>query len=244
MNLAKNITYSGIFLICIFFYACKKDIVRSTTANLLVINASPNSSTINFLQNLKPLGSFNYITGLNPPLSSVTIDSGFHNYKLQNGGNEIASWLYSNRGFHYSLFVYDSASANRVKYFFTQDNLDTVGLGRQCKLRFMHLAPDLDSLDIVTPKLSNPAQDSSIAAYSNLKYMGTAAQAQIQNASVFNTFPGDTAITLRIRRRIDNSTARSYTFNFVKGKVYSLVVKGYNARSGRDSLSMSIITHN
>ncbi|MBX9784005.1 MAG: DUF4397 domain-containing protein [Chitinophagaceae bacterium] len=231
-----------IVVICFLLLpGCNKDKVRSTRVNLRVINASPNSSAISFLQNLNTLGSFNYVTGINPSLPFLVIDSGFNNYKLRTGSNEIASWLFSNTGYNASFFICDSAVSARVKYFFLKDNLDTTGLGRQSKIRLVQLSPDLDSVELVTTRPSNPASDSPLVSRS---YFGKFTQAGVLGASDFQNFYGDTTVTIKIRRRINSSIARTYQFRFGKGKIYTMVVKGYDARSGKDSLSLSIITHN
>lgn len=232
-----------VIIFCLAVLSCKKDRVRGTQASLSVVNASPNSNGIALLQNLNSINTYNYVNGVNANAGYVLVDSGFQNYKLRTGTNEISNFLFANNGLQHSLYVFDSAVAGRVKYFFLNDNLDTAGLGKQSKIRLVHISPNLDSLDLVTihPTLGT---DSVIANYSNVPYFGKYDQATVIGASSFNNFPGDTVITVRIRRRVNNTIARSYQFNFVKGKVYSLVVKGYDGRTGRDSLSMSMITHN
>jgi hypothetical protein len=233
------------FLILIFiigFIACKKDKVRGTQASLSVINASPNSNGIELLQNLKSINNYSYTNAFNTTAGYLTIDSGFQNYKLRSGNNEIASFLFANDGLQHSLYLFDSAVAGKIKYFFLNDNLDTAGLGRQSKIRIVHVSPNLDSLDLVTLHPTRPGVDSNI--YSNVPYFGQLEPDAISGAGGFNNFPGDTVITLRLRRRRDNVVLRSYQHNFIKGKVYSLLVKGYDGRVGGDSLSMSIITHN
>jgi hypothetical protein len=231
-------------LVSFFLLAgCKKDQVRSTRTNLLVINASPNSGAIELKQNLNSIGSFNYLRGLSLRGAYLQLDSGFNNYQLLAGSNTIANWVYANTGFHQSLFIADTATAARVKFFFLKDNLDTTGLGvqKRCKIRVIHLVPDLDSLDFLTNSLINPAADSVILVKKS--YLGVANESAIADASNFFTFFADSAVNFRIRRSINNSVARSYRFNFERGGVYSLVLKGYHARSGGDSLSLSIVQH-
>ncbi|HEX4957601.1 MAG TPA: DUF4397 domain-containing protein [Lacibacter sp.] len=231
-----------IIIFCLAVLSCKKDRVRGTKASLSVVNASPNSSGIELLQNLNSINTYNYINGLNGQSGYIMIDSGFQNYKLRTGNNEIASFLFANEGLQHSLYVFDSAVAGRVNYFFLNDDLDTAGLGKRCKIRIVHISPNLDSLDFVTQHPTRVGVDSAI--YSDVPYFGNYDQATLLGVSNFTNFPADTLITLRIRRKINNTIARSYQFNFVKGKVYTFVVKGYDGRAGRDSLSMSIIKHN
>lgn len=230
-----------IIVLCFFLLSCKKDRVRGTKTSLSVVNASPNSNGISLLQNLNSINTYNYINGLILPASYVMVDSGFQNYQLRAGSNELANFLFTNEGLQHSLYVFDSAATGSVKYFFLNDNLDTTGLGKQSKIRIVHLSPNLDSLDLVT---IHPVSGADSVIVSKVPYLGKYNQATVVGASTFTNFPGDTTMTLRLRRSSNNSIARSYQFNFVKGKVYSLVVKGYDGRAGRDSLSMSIVAHN
>lgn len=232
------------FVIVVFsVVACKKDKVSSTTVRLLVVNASPNNSGLSLQQNLKSLGVFNYLSGMSPAPSFVTVDSGFQNYKLFNGAAEIASWVYANDGLNYSFFMFDSAVAGRLKYFFVKDNLDTAGLGTRAYIRLIHLSPDIDSVELVTNKKGNPAEDSSLLV-NPVAYYGAYNQSVLSGSGAFTPVSGDTTLTVKIKRRQNNSVARTYQLRFSKHKIYSLVLKGYDARGGKDSLSLSLVPHN
>jgi hypothetical protein len=222
--------------------ACKKDMVRSTTTQLKVVNASPNSGSLLLKQNLKYAGSFSYLTGLLTSSTTITIDSGFNNYKIVQGSNEIASWIFSNNGLNYSLFICDSAINSRIKYLFIKDDLDTTGTGRNAKIRLIQLSPDVDSVELVTIRKSNPTQDSVLI--SNLEYFGKFSQTTVESFGTFFPIVSDSSLVLKIRRKSNNSIARAYQLSFSKHKFYSLVLKGYDARAGKDSLSLSVITHN
>jgi hypothetical protein len=232
-----------ILVISLFFlFACKKDKVSSTTASLLVVNASPNSGNLVLQQNLKSLGAFSYLSLFNSNASLITIDSGFHNYKLLNGSSEVASWLFANDGLNFSFFVCDSAISSKVKYFFMKDNLDTTGLGNRAYIRLVQLSPDLDSMELVTNSITNPSSDSLLIG--NLNYFGKFNQSSLINFGTFFPVSGDTSLTIKIKRKLNQSIAKTYQISFKKHKIYSLVLKGYDLRTGRDSLSMSVITHN
>ncbi len=235
----KNLIY---LLTLLLMISCKKDRVPGTTAEVLFINASPNAGTIELLQNLRSVGTFPYITGLQPSVSYAKIDSGFNNYKLRSSSNDLATWLYSNTGNKLSFFVTDSAVQSTVKYFFLTDNLDTTGLGKRSKIRFVHLSPDIDTVDVVTTRPSDPAQDS--AVFNSIIYAGNYTQSQVQSTAAFQNFYADSVVYIKIRKRSNNNVVKQYQFNFQKAAVYSLLLKGYLARSGSDSLSLSIIRHN
>ena len=235
--------FFSLLVVMFVLIACKKDKVSSTKVRLLVVNASPNTNGLSLQQNLKPLGTFNYINGITPSASFVTVDSGFQNYKLFNGTAEITSWVYANDGLNYSFFMYDSAVAGRIKYFFVKDNLDTAGLGTRAYIRLIHLSPDIDSVELVTNKKSNPAEDSLLLT-NPVAYYGTYSQSVLSGSGAFTPVSGDTTLTVKIKRRQNNSVAKTYQIRFSKQKIYSLVLKGYQARGGKDSLSLSIVPHN
>jgi hypothetical protein len=123
-----------------------------------------------------------------------------------------------------------------------KDNLDTNGLGKRSYMRVVQLSPDLDSVELVTNSKTNPAVDSLLIG--NLNYFGKFSQSSLINSGTFFPVSGDTTLTVKIRRKRNQSIARTYQINFTKHKIYSLVLKGYDARRGRDSLSLSVITHN
>ena len=222
--------------------SCKKDQVPGTTTDVLLINASPNSGAIELLQNQRSIGQFNYVTGLQPTVSYTTLDSGFNNYKLKKGAAELASWLFTNTGRKLSFFVSDSAVQSSVKYFFLIDNLDTVGLGKRSKIRLVHLSPDADTVDIVTTRPINPAEDSVVIG--SKIYAGNYNQSEVLSTAAFQNFYADSIVYVKIRKRSNSNIVKQYQFNFEKGGVYSLLLKGYLARGGADSLSLSIIRHN
>ncbi|MBK8089539.1 MAG: DUF4397 domain-containing protein [Chitinophagaceae bacterium] len=136
----------------------------------------------------------------------------------------------------------DSMIPSKAKYFFLKDNLDTTGLGKKSKIRMVHMSPDISTVDLVTTHPVNPGEDSAIV--SGMNYFGDFSQAVILTASGFQSFYADSVVTIKIRKKSNNSIVKQYQFNFKKGTVYSLLLKGYVARAGNDSLSLSIIQHN
>jgi hypothetical protein len=233
------------FLSLILISACKKkDRVSGTRVNLMVVNTSPNSGTVDVLQNLNLIGQYTYLSGLLPVANYSKVDSGFNNYQLRKGSDQIASWVFAGQKFYHTLFICDSLIPSKAKYFFVEDNLDTVGLGRekQSKIRLIHLSPDVDTVQLMVQPKVNTGWDSAVVR--EMEYFGKFDQAVLTNAGSFQTFFGDTTMSFKIRRKADSTVIKSYQFNFQKGKLYSLILKGYNARSGKDSLSLSIINHN
>lgn len=229
-------------MLSIFVFSCKKEGVRNAPLYILVVNASPNSGSIDFQQNLRSKGLFNYLTEISPTLNYVLADSGFNNYKLKKGTEEIASWLYTNEGQHVSFFVCDTLLPAKAGYFFLNDKLDTTGFGKKSAIRLVQLSPDIGAVDLLTNSLVNPAQDSVLIG--NKDYAAKFTQPVLISSSGFQQFFGDTSVNIKIRKAASSSIVKQYRVTVKKGKIYSFVLKGYEARTGKDSLSLAIIQHN
>lgn len=232
-------------IVCVLFWALsckKKDIVPGTQMQVQIVNAAAGSGSLELQQNLKSIGTFSYLTGLNTSANYRSLDSGFHNYKIRFGNTELASWLSTNEQQRYSFIMYDTAAAGKLKYFFLPDVLDTIGLGKQAKIRLIHVSVDADTLDLLTTKPSNQLEDSLLLA--NQPYAATLTAAQLTAAAAFQNFYADTTVFIKIRRKSASTIIKQYQLQFVKGGIYSLLVKGYVAKTNSDSLSLSVIKHN
>ncbi len=231
-------------MLCLAFViqSCKKDPVPGVQMQLNVVHASAGAGGIDLLQNLRSVGTFNYMTGLNTSANYLNVDSGFNNYRLQLGSTQLANWFFSNAGSRFSLFVFDTATTDKLKYFFVEDDLDTTGLGKQSKIRLVHLSPDADSLRLLTNRPSNIAEDSIVIG--TTPYAGKRTQTELLNAGTFQNFYADTTVNIKLWSGASNNIVRQYQLEFAKGAVYSLVVKGYLGKTNADSLSLSIIKHN
>ena len=223
-------------------YSCKKDVVPGTQMQVFVVNASAGSGSIELLQNLKPVGSFSYITGLSSNATYLNLDSGFSDYRLRSGNTQLASWFYSNTGSRYSFFICDTAASAKLKYFFLTDVLDTSGLGKRSKIRLVHASPDTDTLVLLTTKPSNPLQDSVLIA--ERPYGGRASASDLTTAAAFQNFYADTAVYIKLQNKSTGTIVKQYQLQLAKGGVYSFLVKGYAAKKDADSLSLSVIKHN
>jgi len=154
----------------------------------------------------------------------------------------LANWFFSNTGSRYSLFVFDTATTNKLNYFFVEDDLDTTGLGNRSKIRLLQLSPDADSLTLLTNRPVNLSQDSVVIPAR--PYAGKLTQSNLINSGEFQPFYADTTVRIKIKSSANNSIIRQYQFQFAKAAVYSIVVKGYLGKTNADSLSVSIIKHN
>lgn len=231
--------------VCVLFWglSCKKkDIVPGTQMQVQIVNAAAGSGSLELLQNLKTVGSFSYLTGLTTTAAYRLLDSGFHNYKIRSGSTELASWLWTNEEQQYSFILYDTAVPGKLKYFFLPDAFDTIGLGKQSKIRLIHVSVDADTLELLTVKPSNPSQDSVLVPAR--PYAGTLTTAQLTTAATFQNFYADTSVLIKVRRKTAGTIVKQYHLQFAKGGVYSLLLKGYVAKTNTDSLSLSVIKHN
>lgn len=231
-------------LLCTTFIiqSCKKDVVPGTQMQLNIVHASAGTAGIDVLQNLKTVGTYNYLTGFSVPADYISVDSGFNKYQLRLGSTQLASWLFSNAGSSFSFFLFDTATTDKLKYFFVEDELDTTGLGKQSKIRLVQLSPDADSLEVLTNHPVNISQDSVVIAAK--PYAGKLTQATLLNSGAFQSFYADTTVNIKIRSSTSGSIVKQYQLQFNKGTVYSLVMKGYLGKNNADSLSLSIIKHN
>ncbi len=231
--------YSGMYVLLFtcFLPACKKkDMVRSTTANMMVINASPNAGNIELLQNLKPIGGvqFDYLKGFNVSAVYYPVDSGFNNYKIKKGDVEVANLLLSNTSNNVSLWMYDSLSVSTVKYLLLNDNLDTPGRAK-AKVRYIFLSPDMDTVNVT--------RADTVSLYLNASYYKT--QLQVDNGDLAAFVPVDTGNAVIKFVPVNTSSAiKTYQHYFSSNAVYTFVIKGYRKRAGADSLSLSVIKHN
>lgn len=237
----RFVFFSACILVCAL--SCKKkDVVPGTQMQVHIVNAAAGSGSLELLQNLKPIGTFNYLTGLNTTANYRSLDSGFQNYKIRSGSTELASWLSANEQLQYSFIMYDTAATGKLKYFFLPDALDTTGLGKRSKIRLIHVSVDADTLELLTTKPSNPAEDSVLVA--NRPYAATLTSAQLTAAAAFQNFYADTTVVIKVRRKAAGTVVKQYQLQFAKGGVYSLLLKGYAAKTNADSLSLSVIKHN
>lgn len=213
--------------------SCKKDRVPGTINEMLIVNASPNAGALELLQNLRSVGTYNYLNGemiVAPPY--VPLDSGFNNYKIRQAGVERSSFLLSNTSSKTSLWLYDSVST--LKYLLLNDALDTPGRAL-AKVRYLFLSPGMDTLNI--------RRNNADTIYANAVFYSNPQEVNSRNLAAFKTIDtGNVLITMQPIHT--NTSIRTMQFRFESNGVYSFVVKGYQQRSGADSLSLSIIKHN
>ena len=225
-----------VFTFCIasmllFFQACKKDVVPGVINEMLVVNASPNAGQLDLLQNLRQVGSFNYLTGqtITSP-AYLSLDSGFNNFRIRQAGIEKGNFFLNNSSNKTSLWLYDSVST--LKYVLLNDKLDTPGRA-YAKVRYLFLSPDMDTLNI--------RRNNADSIVKNAYYFST--QKIATEFAVFALI--DTGnVTLSMEPVHGTTSIRSWQFHFESNAVYSFVVKGYQQRAGADSLSLSVIKHN
>lgn len=239
-----NYCFLLVSLLCTAFtiQSCKKDAVPGTQMQLNIVHASAGVGSIDVLQNMRTIGTYNYLTGLNVSANYINADSGFNNYRLQLSSAQLANWFFSNSGSRFSFFLFDTATTGKLKYFFVEDELDTTGLGNQSKIRLLQLSPDADSLQLLTNRPVNIAEDSVVIDAA--PYAGKLTQASLISSGGFQSFYADTTVNIKIWSSASSSIIRQYQLQFNKGGIYSLIMKGYLGKTNADSLSLSIVKHN
>ena len=238
----NHVVFVGLLCINCIFQSCKKDPVPGIQMQLNIVHASAGTASIDLLQNLRTIGTYNYITGFTTAANYVNVDSGFNNYRLQLGPTQLANWFFSNDGSRFSFFLFDTATTDKLKYFFVEDKIDTTGLGKQSKIRLIQLSPDADSLKLLTNHPVNAGVDSVVIG--SKPYAGKVNQADLLTSGAFQNFYADSTVNIKLWSSATNSIVKQYQFQFAKGVVYSLVAKGYRGKNNADSLSLSIIKHN
>ena len=238
----NRVVFVGLLCITCIFQSCKKDPVKGIQMQLNVVHASAGTGSVDLLQNLRTIGTYNYLTGLTTSANYINVDSGFNNYRLQLGSTQLANWYFSNAGSNFSFFLFDTANTDKLKYFFVEDKLDTVGLGKQSKIRLIQLSPNVDSLKLLTNHPVNAGVDSVVIG--SRPYAGKLSQADLLGSGAFQNFYADSTVNIKLWSSATNSILKQYQFQFAKGAVYSLVAKGYRDKNNADSLSLSIIKHN
>lgn len=228
-----------IFSIMILSLACsKKDQVKGVRSEVYVVNVSPNSGKLQVLQNLKAIGTadYAYVNGVNSNISSYQlIDSGFNNYKIKKGTTEFANILFSNQSAKFSLWIYDSISLTTIKCLFLKDELDTPGRAK-AKVRYLFLSPDMDTMNVT-------GNNATTNLYNNASYFLSQQQVDDGNLASFVTI--DTGfVLLKLVKKNTSAIIKSYQFRFESNQVYTVLFKGYQKRTGADSLSLSVIQHN
>ena len=228
-----------ILSIIVLSLACsKKDQVKGVQSAIYVVNASPNSGKLQVLQNLKAIGAadYTYVTGINSNISSYQlIDSGFNHYKIKKGTTEFANTLFSNQSAKLSFWIYDSISATKIKYLFLKDQLDTPGRAK-AKVRYLFLSPDMDTVNVT-------GNNATTNLYNNASYFLSQQLVDGGNLASFVTI--DTGfVLLKLVKKNTSVIIKSYQLRFESNQVYTVLFKGYQKRTGADSLSLSVIKHN
>jgi hypothetical protein len=228
-----------ILSIIVLSLACsKKDQVKGVQSAIYVVNASPNSGKLQVLQNLKAIGSaeYAYVTGINSNISSYQlIDSGFNHYKIKKGTTEFANTLFSNQSAKLSFWIYDSISATKIKYLFLKDQLDTPGRAK-AKVRYLFLSPDMDTVNVT-------GNNATTNLYNNASYF--LSQQLIDGGNLASFVTIDTGfVLLKLVKKNTSVIIKSYQLRFESNQVYTVLFKGYQKRTGADSLSLSVIKHN
>lgn len=219
----------GIYLLLFFaiaFSACNKS-SDGGTANLRVINLSPNSSAFDFNVN-GSLQIGNIVYGSSTSYRAVPANTPSFTI-TQSGATLFASALGVAANNYYSLYLYDSTTS--LKASFLQEDRPTPAAGK-ANIRFLHFYRGNVTVDIkqgtTTNMFTNRSATDHIANGSLISY--TAFDPGTFNVTVYVT---GTSVQLF---QFPNFTAEA-------GKSYTFVLRGFSSVStGAQSLQLVPIT--
>ncbi|MEN9597961.1 MAG: hypothetical protein RL596_272 [Bacteroidota bacterium] len=215
-----------LLLVAIGFSACNKS-ADGGTANVRVINLSPNSSAFDFNVNSSLVvgnivyGSATTYRGISANTPAFTITQG--------GTTLLASALGVSANNYYSLFLYDSTSALKVS--FLQEDRPSPAAGK-VNIRFLHFYKGTVAVDIKQGTTTNMFTNRSITDH-------------IANGSLINYTSFDPG-TFNITVYVAGTSVQLFQFpNFTAeaGKSYTFVLRGFSSVStGAQSLQLVPIT--
>ena len=208
------------------FSSCKTNVPTDTpvgNAHLLLVNAAPNATALNFYDSGNKLNTVPLVYGNTTGYQTIT--SGSHEIQIKaNLSNKLlaTNTIRLKQDSSYCFFVYEAN--NTVKATTGYDDLSTPSFGNS-KIRLVNLSAGLSSADLLInngPELASGVSFGSIGVYQELK------------AGTYNfdlRLHGSNSILLNLPNvRLDN------------GKTYTIWCGGTIKGSGITALSTQIIT--
>jgi len=220
-------------LVCasLFFVSCSKDDTAVGTANLMVVNLSPNGSNIDVSVNNQA-----FVSNLAYPNNSgyKATASGNANIIVTPTGSTTSflnGTMTLDNNTSYSFYVVDSSHERKAS--FTRDDLTAPASGK-AKVRLLHLSPNAPNIDVsfngsAATNFSNRGfndfmTNASYHAFTEVDAAGATLQVKLAGTStVIATLP---VVTL------------------TAGKIYTFIIKGFAGGTGTQALGLEVITHN
>lgn len=216
--------YFYLALLPIFFISCDKTKVKDSTAQFMVVHASPETPDMELFIDDKPI--ILYPLEFTNNIYYRDILSGIRKLKVVVSGNPVIDTsLDFVQGKSYTIFVYDAPIQVKIKMI--EDKLASSSAGN-CRMRFFQLVPDADSLDLV-----NQIDNTVIA--SNVDF-GNYQDWQLLPEGIYKW---------RLRRTVDGVSVYDDWRNdtLLAGKVYTMFSKGFINTQTSDSVGVWIISN-
>ncbi len=216
--------------------ACSKDDDNtSATAQLMVVNASPNSSAVEVSANgkvLVPTLAYPGNTGYQ------VVSAGTNNIKVGPAGTTtyyINTNMDLQAGSSYTVYLVDSAT--KAKGTTTKDDTTRPAAGK-AKVRFLHLSPNLPAIDV---KFTGSGTSSATFSGRNFNDVSaTTSYATFIEVDAGTYQPGVTAA--------GTSTVITgivlQPLQFDSGKIYTVFAKGFLTGTGSVALGLQKVVHN
>lgn len=219
-------------LLCsaVFFVSCEKN-DDEATANLLVVNASPNGSNIDASANGSVIAS-NIAYPSNSGYKAVAAGNVNVIVKQTGTNNEIINGtLVTEAKANYTMYVVDSAHERRAA--FTRDDLTAPAAGK-AKIRLLHLSPNAPSVDVTI-------NGAAATNFGNRSFNDFSTNANLASFTEVNA----AGLNLQINLAGTSTTVATIpAFTVQAGKIYTFIIKGFAGVVGTQGLGVEVITHN
>jgi hypothetical protein len=221
-------------LCTLFLVSCSKD-EAEISANLMIVNASPNGSNIDAAVNGNVI-----VSNMPYPNNSgyKEVNSGSNNVTVTatgSGTSFINGTLIMEAGSYYSLYVTDSA--NKRKETITRDDLTPPAAGK-AKIRVLHLSPNAPAIDISITGAGSAAVNFTGRSFNDVRSNATLAAFQEVEA-------GGAGLNVQATVVSSSTVIASVPLPaLTPGKIYSFIIKGFVGGIGAQALGVEVITHN
>ncbi|MBC7937848.1 MAG: DUF4397 domain-containing protein [Rhizobacter sp.] len=239
----KLLAFAGAVM---FLSSCDKsdDDIVSGTAKVTVTNASPDAPAVDvYVDNVKitdtQLG-FATTTGM-PGSPYLTVDAGTRNVRISANGtiNVTQGNVPFSPNVTYSIFVFDTLSTTAtLKGLVLADSLTAPAAGKS-HIRFLHLSPDADTIDIDFAKVNDTTP------LTDKRYYGRATNADPGLATFLPINAGVYTINI-MKANTKTPVLATLQFTFAEGKIYTVYAAGLRAAAQGSPLALHsrVILHN
>lgn len=214
-----------------FLVSCNKDDDAIGTANLMVVNASPNGTNIDvavnntvFVSNLAYPNNTGYKAVAASNANIVVTPTG-GTTAILNGT------MLLEKNTSYTFYVVDSSHERKAS--FTKDDLTAPSSGK-AKVRLLHLSPNSPNIDV------------SINGTSNASFNNRGFNDFMVNA-MYHSFTEIDAGAVNLQVKLAGTSTVVATLPAVTvtaGKIYTFIIKGFTGGTGTQALGLEVITHN